>query len=317
MNELVLAFDVGLAVSAVAVAWFSVVARDTFAAIVAFVAYGLLLSLAWMRLSAPDVALTEAAIGSGLTGVLLLGVAAQLRPGEAALDLERPGAIVRSVAALACCAVAALLALWVVTGVTGPAPTLAPQALAELDRTGVENPITAVLMAYRATDTMLEKIVLLLATIGVWSLTPDLKWGGRSGPRQTVDPDGVLVFLARVLPPFGVVIGVYILWVSSKEPGGAFQGGTILAAMWLLIMLAGLMDAPATRRRRVTLALLAGPVVFVAVGFAGCFIADAFLAYPVDYAKALILLIEFPMLLSVAAMLGLLVLGTPQRSAPR
>ena len=97
MNELVLAFDVGLAVSAVAVAWFSVVARDTFASIVAFVAYGLMLSLAWMRLSAPDVALTEAAIGSGLTGVLLLGVAAQLRPGEAALDLERPGAIVRSV----------------------------------------------------------------------------------------------------------------------------------------------------------------------------------------------------------------------------
>lgn len=317
MIDLALSFDFGIAAAVVAVAWFSVVARDTFAAIVAFVAYGLMLSLVWMRLSAPDVALTEAAIGSGLTGVLLLGVAAQLRPGEAALDLERPGAILRSVAALACCGVSALLALWVLNDVAGPAPTLAPQALAHLESTGVENPITAVLMAYRATDTMLEKIVLLLATIGVWSLTPDLKWGGRSGPRQTVDPDGVLVFLARTLPPFGFVIGVYILWVSSKAPGGAFQGGTILAAMWLLVMLAGLRDAPPTRRRGLTLALLAGPVVFVVVGFAGCFVADAFLAYPVDYAKALILLIEFPMLLSVAAMLGLLVLGTPQRSAPR
>ena len=315
MSGLSLLFDVGLAATVLLIAWFTIGARDSYAAVVAFVAYGLLLSLIWMRLEAPDVALTEAAIGSGLTGVLLLGVAAQLRPGEASLEIERPGLILRGVAALACCAVAAALAFWVLTGIiAGPAPTLAPQAQAELARTGVENPVTAVLMAYRATDTLLEKIVLLLATLGVWSLAPDRKWGGRAGPRETVDPDGVLAFLARALPPFGLVIGIYILWVSSSEPGGAFQGGTILAAMWLLVMLAGLRDAPATRRRGLTLALLAGPVVFIAVGFAGCLIAGAFLAYPVDYAKALILLIEFPMLLSIAAMLGLLVLGSPQRS---
>ena len=44
-----------------------------------FVAYGLLLSIAWVALSAIDVALTEAAIGGGLTGVLLIGAAARLR----------------------------------------------------------------------------------------------------------------------------------------------------------------------------------------------------------------------------------------------
>ncbi len=37
-------------------------------------------------------------------------------------------------------------------------------------RRGVGNPITAVLMAFRAMDTLLEAIVLLLALIGVWSL---------------------------------------------------------------------------------------------------------------------------------------------------
>jgi multisubunit Na+/H+ antiporter MnhB subunit len=45
-----------------------------------------------------------------------------------------------------------------------------------------------------------------------------------------------------LLPPVGIVAGVYILWVGADHPGGGFQGGTILAAMWLLVMMAGLTD---------------------------------------------------------------------------
>jgi uncharacterized MnhB-related membrane protein len=71
-----LTFAIGLALLILAVAGFVIVARDSFTLIVAFVAYGLLLSLAWMGLSAPDVALTEAALGGGVTGALLLGACA-------------------------------------------------------------------------------------------------------------------------------------------------------------------------------------------------------------------------------------------------
>ncbi|MGA8390830.1 MAG: hydrogenase subunit MbhD domain-containing protein, partial [Burkholderiaceae bacterium] len=49
----------------------TVVARDAFLAVAAFVVYGLLLALVWVRLAGVDVALTEAAIGGGLTGALL------------------------------------------------------------------------------------------------------------------------------------------------------------------------------------------------------------------------------------------------------
>jgi multisubunit Na+/H+ antiporter MnhB subunit len=45
------------------------------------------------------------------------------------------------------------------------------------------------------------------------------------------------------LPPIGIVVGVYILWVGAIAPG-TFQGGAILAAMWLLIMIASLQAAP-------------------------------------------------------------------------
>ena len=52
--------------------------RDVFAAVVGFVAFGLLLALVWVRIAAPDVALIEAAIGSGLTGGLLVAAGSRL-----------------------------------------------------------------------------------------------------------------------------------------------------------------------------------------------------------------------------------------------
>jgi len=77
-----LAFDIGLALLVLGVAAWTIAARDTFAAVVGFVAYGLLLALVWVRLQAPDIALTEAALGSGLTGGLLVAASARLRRAE-------------------------------------------------------------------------------------------------------------------------------------------------------------------------------------------------------------------------------------------
>jgi multicomponent Na+:H+ antiporter subunit G len=53
--------------------------RDMFRAVVMFIVFGLLMALAWVRLQAPDIALAEAAIGAGLTGVLLLDTLGYLR----------------------------------------------------------------------------------------------------------------------------------------------------------------------------------------------------------------------------------------------
>ena len=62
------------------------------------------------------------------------------------------------------------------------------------------------------------------------------------------DPDGILAYIARVLPPIGIVVGMYIFWVGADHPGGKFQGATILAAMWLLTIMAGLTDMPPISR---------------------------------------------------------------------
>jgi multisubunit Na+/H+ antiporter MnhB subunit len=310
------AFDAILAITVLAVAGWTIAARDTFAAVIGFVAYGLLLALVWVRLAAPDVALTEAAIGGGVTGVLLLGAAARLRGSEATAVAESPGPLLKLVTGALCALVAAALAATMFL-LPDQAPTLAPEAAANLASTGVGNPITGVLMAYRALDTLLEKVVLVLALIGVWSLAPDTVWGGVPGLPRGAPADDALVFLARLLPPVGIVIGVYLLWAGADEPGGAFQGGALLAAMWILAMMAGLTAAPAVSDRRLRLVLIAGPAVFLAIGLAGFALADAFLAYPEAYAKPLIIVIEVAKILSVAATLGLLVAGPPERTPPR
>jgi uncharacterized MnhB-related membrane protein len=71
--------DLALCALILAVAMAAVGGRQAFRAVIFFVVYGVLISIAWLRLGAPDVALAEAAIGAGLTGVLLLGAAARLR----------------------------------------------------------------------------------------------------------------------------------------------------------------------------------------------------------------------------------------------
>lgn len=306
----------GLALLLVGLALWSVLVRDTFAAVIGFVAYGLLLTLAWVQVHGIDVALTEGAIGGGLTGALLITAAARLRRTEAAAAAETPPAALRAVTAVACAAVTGVLAL-VVLALPDPAPTLAAEAMADIGATGVGNPITAVLMAYRAMDTLLEATVLLFALIGVWSLAPDGAWGGRPGARAVADPDGILAYVARVLPPIGIIVGVYILWVGADNPGGKFQGATIWTAMWLLVIMAGLADVPPVSRRLLRVLLVAGPLAFVAVGFVGAASAGAFLAYPDGLAKPLILVVEFALMPSLALTLGLLVAGAPHRPEPR
>lgn len=82
MTEWLWLLDAGLAVALLAAAARLVVAPDLFEAVALFVVFGLLMTLAWVRLSAPDVALAEAAISTGFTGALLVAAVARLNRQE-------------------------------------------------------------------------------------------------------------------------------------------------------------------------------------------------------------------------------------------
>jgi multisubunit Na+/H+ antiporter MnhB subunit len=302
--------DIALILLILAIGASTIFAREAFDAVIAFVVYGLLLAIVWVRLSAIDVALTEAAIGGGMTGTLLLGAAARLRSAEP--DGTRIALPVRLAAAFLCALVAVCLAgaLLLPPSVI---PTLAPAAMENLVHTGLGNPVAGVLFAYRALDTMLEKVVLLLALVGVWSLAPNQAWNGIPGLRIYERTNSTLTFLAQLLPPVGIVVGFYMCWVGANAPGGAFQGGTILAAMWLLVIVARQQAAPSIGHPWVRIGLVLGPVVFLAIGLAGFVLANSFLAYPAGHAKPLIVAIEVALTISIAAALAMLAAGSPEQ----
>ena len=303
-------FDLGLAGVLIAIAAGAIFARRAFVSLVLFMGYGLLLAIVWVRLSAVDVALTESAIGGGVTGMLLLGAASRLRATKG--SAAKAGFPARLAAGALCILVSIALGI-VVFSLPDVPPTLAPMAKENLASSGLGNPVAGVLFVYRALDTLLEKVVLLLALVGVWSLAQDQAWGGKPGLRVYAQPNSILVFLAQVLPPIGIMVGIYMFWAGANRPGGAFQGGTVLAAMWLLVMMARLREVPTINVLLVRQLLVVGPAIFLLIGLLGFVFADSFLAYPPDHAKPLIVIAEAALTLSISVTLALLVAGPPER----
>ena len=308
--------DLPLAAALLIVALASMLARHAFTAVALFIAYGLLLALAWVRLAAVDVAMTEAAIGAGLSGVLLLGAVRRLATQPASPPDKSPSGGMTLLIGLGCAALTAALGA-VILLLPDPAPSLAAPVAVNLPSTDLGNPVTGVLMSFRALDTLLESAVVLLAVVCVWALTPDRGWGGVPGAVQPLQRDGPLALLARALPPIGIVIAVHILWVGADAPGGKFQAAAILAAMWLLPWMAGLVTPPPIAARWLRWAIAIGPAVFIVIGLAGVLLEGAFLAYPPGLAKPLILVIEFILTGSIAVALALLLIGPPDGAERR
>ncbi|MFD1646804.1 DUF4040 domain-containing protein [Haloarchaeobius litoreus] len=145
--------------------------RDTLAATVVFAAYSLGMSILWVVLRAPDVALTEAAVGAGVTtSLFLVAIVKTGRPvGEASFVR---GVHLRSLVG----AVAVAVALGLTIPSLPAAGDLSTPAFRRvspyyLDRAvtdfGTENVVTAVLAGYRAFDTFGEVTVVFAAGVAV------------------------------------------------------------------------------------------------------------------------------------------------------
>ena len=79
MTEAIRLFDFLMVVILVWLAWWLLTTEDLFKAVILFIVFGLMAALTYGRLHAIDVALTEAAVGSGITGVLFLNALRRLK----------------------------------------------------------------------------------------------------------------------------------------------------------------------------------------------------------------------------------------------
>ena len=144
--------------------------RDVLASVVVFGAYSLGMAMLWVLLRAPDVGLTEAAVGAGvMTPLFLLAIVKTTRPTSERV-LARVDPVALSVAVVL--GVGLLLtvpALPAIGDPAAPATThVAPYYLDNAyEETGMTNVVTGILVGYRGFDTLGEVTVVFAAAVAV------------------------------------------------------------------------------------------------------------------------------------------------------
>jgi len=139
--------------------------------VVAFGAYSLSIAIIWVFLRAPDVGLTEAAVGAGIMTVLFLLTIVKTEHPEVERTFER---IDLQAAAVALALVVVLSStLFALPAVGDANAAVADDEVSEYylenayEETHVKNAVTAVLAAYRGFDTMGEAAVVYSAGVGL------------------------------------------------------------------------------------------------------------------------------------------------------
>lgn len=197
---------------------------------------------------------------------------------------------------LAGCVVLAGLLASVIVGMAPASPELALAVAAHLDNSGVTHPVTAVLLNFRAYDTLLEVAVMLLAPVIALMLPLPPGAVVAHAPR-----DPVLHALTRAALPLALLVAVFLLLVGATRSGGAFQAAAVLAGAGVLLGLTWNLSPLALTGRCGGRALLAlGLAVFLAVGVLGAWLGSGFLGYPPELAGVLILVVETALMLSIA-----------------
>lgn len=169
--------------------------KDLLAAIILLGIYSLTAAAAFIVMDAVDVAFTEAAVGAGISTILLLGAL------SFTTRYQKPQKFIDYKAVAIVCVVGVLL-LYGTTDLPGygeantPAnqhPELAQRFIQQSEQEiHVPNIVTSVLASYRGYDTLGETAVVFTAAIGVLSLLglrrrrrdDDPEWGDRHKRRQ-------------------------------------------------------------------------------------------------------------------------------------
>ncbi len=221
------------------------------------------------------------------------------------------GYVASLLVALLCIGFAAMLGqgLWQIG--SGPVGFDLPARVQEaMPHSGVGHPVTAVLLNFRSYDTLLEIGVLVIAGITGVSMTSAQSLEDPELRTRNIQ----LYALQRWFIPFMLLVAGYLLWAGSDHPGGAFQAGAVLAATGVLMRLGG-MPLDLRPGLLLRLGLVLGFAVFLVVAVLSALAGKAFLAYPPEMTKPLIVLIETVLTLSIAMILLSLFVAAPVSDA--
>lgn len=287
---MIVTFGIFLLVLLVITALAIVRSESLFAAVILTGIFSLLMAANFFLLDAADVALTEAAIGAGVSTVLFLGALALTGEHERGSSGNR-------ILAFGVVAVTTLIVIYA----TFDKPRLGdPDAPVHqhvgtwyLEKTpeliDIPNAVTAVLGSFRGYDTLGEVFVVFTAGIGVLFLLGAGTAGKTNESQPAAQPgQGLRHYLVprvvgRMLVPFIFLFGLYVQFHGEYGPGGGFQAGAIVAAS---IILYALLEGETQALRAIPMQVLkwlvaGGALLYGGVGVASMLLGGNFLDYSV------------------------------------
>ncbi len=196
---------------------------------------GLMVSLLFVRFSAPDLALTQLSVE--VVTMLLLMLAMYFLPVRTKVESSSVRVFRDVLLALITGGGVAVLAFLVMTGETA---TIS-QFFMDNSKSGGggTNVVNVILVDFRGFDTFGEITVLGIAAMGIYALLKDLnlasaKYDSQGRPWAKDAHPLVLVTISRPLLPLALLIAVYIFLRGHNLPGGGFVAGLITSVALVL-----------------------------------------------------------------------------------
>jgi len=243
--------------------------RERLLAVVAVGVVGLAVSLLFVLLSAPDLALTQLLVE--VASVLLILLALRFLPQQSPPERRRGRAWLHGVVAGA---FGAGVATAVYAVLTRPTRSISDYFLrTTVPEGGGANAVNVIIVDYRGFDTLGE-----IAVFGIAGLLLHALLRGRAGvpgtlvPPQPARPAFLLQVSAQVLLPLAIAVSLYLFLRGHNAPGGGFIAGLVLALGVALQALAAGREALGAPDGRTWQAWIAWGLVVATLGGIGSFV---------------------------------------------
>jgi multicomponent K+:H+ antiporter subunit A len=208
--------------------------RRRLAALVVLGAVGLAVSLAFVGLSAPDLALTQLLVE--FVSIVLILLALHYLPERSASEFGPARRTLHAALALGGGGGLGLLAWFVMTrDTTSIAPWFLENAL---PRAFGSNVVNVILVDFRAFDTLGEITVLALAGLAIHGLLHGVRALPAHRAQENVPRSPLLSIVSLVMLPLAITVSLFLFWRGHNLPGGGFIAGLVFAVALLVPYLA-------------------------------------------------------------------------------
>lgn len=253
--------------------------RQRLVSLVLMAVVGLMVSLAFLYFSAPDLALTQISVDvvSVILLLLALNMLPKATPAESGGIRRARDGILATVAGLG---VGSLV--WFV--LTRDLDSISRYYLEQsYPKGGGTNVVNVILVDFRGFDTFGEIIVLGIAALAIYALLDSAMHGaaGRRLAQWRVDQKRsadrhplMLVVATRVMLPLALLVGIYIFLRGHNEPGGGFIAGLVVAIALIMQYMASGFSWAQQRMRYDYHAMIALGVLVAALTGIGAWFAD-------------------------------------------